>query len=92
MILQISVAIEQRNRVSFLYKEKKYKVEIYVLGLNAEGVMAIRAYNLNDRKFKLFFVEFIKDLVLIKWSKFYINRINYNPYSDSYFNTVILKV
>ena len=87
MIIAITNAIEQRNRVSF-----KYKVEIYVLGINIVGALAIRAYDLNEKKFKLFFVDLIDNLRIIMWSKFYINRPNYNPYSDSYFMGVICKI
>lgn len=92
MEIQIIEAINNRNRVSFGYKGKLYKAEIYVVGTNKLNKLAIRAWDVSDKMFKIFLLENISEFELIKGDNFSILRTGYTPYGDKHFKEIIKQI
>ncbi|MFY9309953.1 MAG: WYL domain-containing protein [Bacteroidia bacterium] len=89
-MLQIITAIENRLVLQFKYRNDTYrKVDTYILGLNANGEMYIRCFEINEG-WKLFKVSEMTNLWVAS-TKVYGHKSGYKS-NDAFFSKVIKKV
>ena len=75
-------AIETKHLVSFKYKNKNRRAEVYCIGTNANNEILVRCFEVPTEGWKLFKMEEIKDLKLLQ-QRFYFTRPDYNPNDKS---------
>lgn len=88
---EIVEAIQARRILSFTYKNKKRKAEVYALGVGPSGDLMCRAYEVPAGDcFKLFKVDLMKNVKLENQKWFY-PRAGYNPDGDKSMSEVLFK-
>lgn len=90
-MLELIEAIEAKRIISFTYKGKKRKAEVYVLGVSHTGNLVCRCNEMPVGGFKLFIVEHMKN-VKLEGRRWYFPRHGYNRFGDSSIVEVIKQV
>lgn len=90
-MIELVEAIEAKRVISFTYKGKKRKAEVYVLGVSAVGNLVCRCYEIPTGGFKLFLVDQMKN-VKLEDRKWYIPRSGYNRNGDKSMDEVLKQV
>lgn len=90
-MLELVEAIEAKRIISFTYKRKKRKAEVYALGVSKAGNLVCRCYEIPTEGFKLFRVDQMKN-VKLEDRHWYIPRSGYNRGGDKSMDGVLKQV
>lgn len=90
-MIELIEAIDAKHIISFTYKDKKRKAEVYALGVSKSGNLVCRCYEIPVGGFKLFLVDEMKNVTL-EDRRWFIPRSGYNRGGDASMVEVLKQV